>query len=207
VISVVRILPADLEGLAIAAETVARGGLVSYPTETVYGLGCDPFNSNAIRAAMSAKGKRIDKPFPVLVETVDAARQIAEFSDEALKLAARFWPGPLTLILIAKPKTNSVLAPHGTIGVRSPNHAICLRLLAMCSGLLVGTSANKTGHRPATTAMEVAEELGDELDLILDGGKTTLGVSSTVVDLTKGLRVIREGPISRDEMLSCLRTA
>jgi L-threonylcarbamoyladenylate synthase len=205
---VVRVLPTNLEGLAIAAETIARGGIVGYPTDTVYGLGCDPFNSNAVNDTIRAKGGRsADKPLPVLVETIKAARRLVDFTDKALMLATTFWPGPLTVILRAKPTVPSILAPRGTVGVRSPNHSICLRLLGMCSGMLVGTSANKTGNPPATTARQVAQELGDQIDLVLDGGRRMLGVASTVVDLTRDLLIVREGPISRDEMLKCVRNS
>jgi L-threonylcarbamoyladenylate synthase len=200
----VRIVPINLDNLAAAAEVVANGGIVAYPTDTVYGLGCDPFNSQAVKAVLRAKGNR-SKPLPVLVETLHAAELIVDFSDRALKVAAAFWPGPLTMVLRAKPTVPVILAPDKTVGVRSPKHAICLKLLGMCSGMLVGTSANKTGHSPATTAKEVAKELGDQIDLVLDGGRTMLGISSTVIDLTKGFRLLREGPISREELLKYVR--
>jgi L-threonylcarbamoyladenylate synthase len=204
----VRVLPTNLEGLVAAAEIIASGGIVGYPTDTVYGLGCDPFNPNAVKGIIRAKGYRSgDKPLPVLVDTIQTACRLVDFSDKALRLTAVFWPGPLTVILRAKPAVPSILAPRRTVGVRSPNHSICLRLLEMCSGMLVGTSANKTGNPPATTAREVAQELGNQIDLILDGGKAMLGVASTVVDLTKGLLIVREGPISRDEMLKCVRSS
>lgn len=200
----VPIVPINLDNLAAAAEVVANGGIVAYPTDTVYGLGCDPFNSQAVKAVLRAKGNR-SKPLPVLVETLHAAELIVDFSDRALKVAAAFWPGPLTMVLRAKPTVPAILAPDKTVGVRSPKHAICLKLLGMCSGMLVGTSANKTGHPPATTAKEVAKELGDQIDLVLDGGRTMLGISSTVIDLTKGFRLLREGPISREELLKYVR--
>ena len=200
----VRIVSPNLDSLAAAAEVVANGGIVAYPTDTVYGLGCDPFNSQAVKAVLRVKGDR-SKPLPVLVETLHAAELIVDFSGRALKVAAAFWPGPLTMVLRAKPTVPVILAPDKTVGVRSPKHAICLKLLGMCSGILVGTSANKTGHSPATTAKEVAQELGDQIDLVIDGGRTMLGISSTVIDLTKGFRLLREGPISREELLKCVR--
>ncbi|MGA2783770.1 MAG: L-threonylcarbamoyladenylate synthase [Candidatus Bathyarchaeia archaeon] len=202
----VRILSPNLDSLAAAAEVVANGGIVAYPTDTVYGLGCDPFNFQAVKAVLRAKGER-SKPLPVLVETIQSADVIVDFSRRALKVAAAFWPGPLTMVLKAKPTVPSILAPDKTVGVRSPKHAVCLKLLGMCSGMLVGTSANKTGQPPATTANEVAQELGDQIDLLLDGGRTMLGVSSTVLDLTKGFRILREGPISREELLKCVRNS
>ena len=109
------------------------------------------------------------------------------------------------MVLRATAIVPRMLAPFGTIGVRSPKHDTCLSLLDLCSGYLVGTSANQTGKAPATTAEEVVTELGDKIDLIVDGGRAPLGVASTVVDLTDDFTVIREGPISRETLLSCLR--
>lgn len=200
----VRIVAPDMDGLLVASKAVAEGGIIGYPTDTVYGLGCNPFNHHAINRVISAKGGR-SKPLPVLVKSVRDAELIVDFSVNARKLAATFWPGPLTMVLGAKTQDSTILASSGTIGVRSPGHALCLNLLGMCSGLLVGTSANKTGQAPATTASEVAQAFGDEIDLVVDGGKSALGVASTVVDLSNDFLLLREGPISREELLRCLR--
>src|SRR5208337_693377 len=194
-----------MDGLVLAAKLIAEGGIIGYPTDTVYGLGCDPFSQHAVERVMEAKGDR-KKPFPVLVKTVQDGQRIAEFPEKAAKLATRFWPGPLTMVLKAKPVVSKVLAPSGTIGVRSPKHVTCLNLLGLCSGYLVGTSANQTGKAPATTAEEVVTGLGEKIDLVVDGGRAPLGVSSTVIDLSSNFTVIREGPISRETLLNCLRS-
>ena len=186
-----------------ASKVVAGGGIIGYPTDTVYGLGCNPFNNHAINRVIKTKGGR-SKPLPVLAKSVREAELIVDFPVNARKLASIFWPGPLTIVLKAKIQ-DSILAPSGTIGVRSPGHALCLNLLGMCSGLLVGTSANRTGDAPATTATEVVQAFGDEIDLVVDGGKSILGVASTVVDLSNDFLLLREGPISREELLNCLR--
>ena len=190
----------------IAAKLVAEGGIVSYPTDTVYGLGCDPFSQHALKRVMEVKGGR-KKPLPILVKTLQDALRIADFSEKAVKLAVRFWPGPLTMVLRAKAEVPQMLAPFGTIGVRSPKHMACLSLVGLCSGYLVGTSANQSGKAPATTAEEVVTGLGDRIDLIVDGGRAPLGVASTVVDLSREFTVIREGPISRETLLNCLRNS
>jgi L-threonylcarbamoyladenylate synthase len=205
VIFLARVVTADLEGLALAADIVAKGGLVCYPTDTVYGLGCDPLNPTAIRKAIAAKGKRA-KPMPVLVKATDDAKRLTDFSESAQRLADRFWPGPLTIVLTAKDSVPSILAPQRTLGVRSPKHALCQQLLTLCFGYLVGTSANLTGRPPATSALEVKDQLGDRVDIILDAGTSSLGIASTVVDLTKRrLTIVREGPIDRHEILRCLK--
>ena len=204
-ISLVRVLRADLDGLTAAADVVRKGGLICYPTETVYGLGCDPFDASAVERSLRVKGART-KPMPVLVKDIENAKRLAQVSDHATKLARRFWPGPLTIVLPALGVLPKILVPSGTVGLRSPKHAICLSLLGLCSGALVGTSANLTGHSPAVSADQVVRELGDRVDLVLDGGTSPLGVPSTVVDLTKrSLTILREGPIGKPEIMRCLR--
>ncbi len=191
--------------MAAAADIVAGGGLICYPTDTVYGLGCDPLNAIAAKKTMHAKGVRT-KPMPILVKSLENAERLAHFSDKARKLGRKFWPGPLTMILSSRDILPQILAPDGRVGLRSPSHPICLDLLALCSGALVGTSANLTGRPPATSAQEVVEQLGDRIDLVLDGGRSPLGVPSTVVDLTKTeLSILRDGPIGKKEIVRCLR--
>jgi len=200
----VRVVKADADGLIAASTVIAEGGIIGYPTDTVYGLGCNPFDQNALQKVIAAKGDRT-KPLPVLVKTVSDAEKVADLSGKAVILAAHYWPGPLTLVLRAKERVPALLAPDRSIGVRSPKHPTCLSLLGLCSGLLIGTSANKSGSAPAVTADEVVKELGNQIDLVVDGGKTTLGVASTVVDVRNSLVVLREGPISKEELLRCLR--
>ena len=200
-----QILKADLDGLTTAAGIVSKGGVICYPTDTVYGLGCDPLNASAIKRTAEAKGER-KKPMPVLVKGLVEAEKLAFMSEASRKLAREFWPGPLTMVLKARESLPEILAPNKKIGLRSPKHSICMNLLGLCSGALVGTSANLTGRPPATTAEQALIGFGDTVDLILDGGRTPLGVASTVIDLTqKWFTILREGPVSRSEMLRCLR--
>jgi L-threonylcarbamoyladenylate synthase len=202
----VRVLKADLDGLAEAATIVANGGIICYPTDTVYGLGCNPLDTNALEKVINAKGSRT-KPMPVLTKRLEDAEHIAHFSDRAKRLAREFWPGPLTIVLPATVVVPTLLAPQGTIGIRSPQNAICLDLLGLCTGILIGTSANLTGRPPATDAAEAVRYLGERVDLVLDGGKSPIGISSTVVDLTKDrLSILREGPIARREIMHCLKS-
>jgi L-threonylcarbamoyladenylate synthase len=199
----VRILKADPEGLKAAADSISLGKLICYPTDTVYGLGCDPFNVTALGALVRAKGNRT-KPLPILVGGLDDAEKLGSVSDKAKLLAEQFWPGPLTIILPSKRQIPILIAPQGTVGVRSPDDAICLSLLALCGGALVGTSANLSGKAPATSASEAADQLGDHVDVVLDGGKSKHRVASTVVDLTGDLIILRKGPISTEDILRCL---
>ena len=204
-ISLARVVKADLEGLAAAAEVVGKGGLICYPTDTLYGLGCNPLDSSAVERTRQVKGVPT-RPLPVLVRDVKSAEGFAQVSDRARKLARKFWPGPLTLVLPALDVLPRNLVPDGTVGLRSPRHSICLNLLSLCSGALVGTSANLTGNPPAVSAGEADRNLGDRVDLILDGGRAPLGVASTVLNLTKPtFAILREGPIGAREIMNCLR--
>jgi L-threonylcarbamoyladenylate synthase len=154
---------------------------------------------------MEVKGDR-KKPMPVLVDNLAAAEKLAYLTDRARTLAREFWPGPLTMVLQSREVLPEILTPDKRVGLRSPKHPICLNLLKLCSGFLVGTSANLTGKSPARTAEEAFEQIGDRVDLVLDGGKAPLGVASTVVDLTQPkLKILREGPLDREQLLRSLR--
>lgn len=200
-----KLLKATKENIRLAAETIRKGGLVIYPTDTVYGLGCNPFNINAVKRVFEVKG-RTGKPLPVLASSVEDAEKIAEINEKALKIAKAFWPGPVTLILPKKPNLPSLVTSNQeSVGVRVPNHEIALELIKLSNGLLIGTSANKTGEESPKTAEEAARQIGEKVDIVLDGGKTPLGTPSTVVDLTAEIpKVVREGPVRLDSILKIL---
>lgn len=190
-----RILTANTENIREAALVVKRGGLVVYPTDTVYGLGCDPFNIDAVERLINAKGGR-NKPLPILARSTGDVERVAELSEKAKELAERYWPGPLTLILQRKDLPDIVTLHSATVGVRIPKNKVALTLLRLSGGLLVGTSANRGGARPPSTASEAHEQLKNEVDVILDGGATELKVSSTVLDLTSEKpKVLRKGSL------------
>ncbi len=199
------VLKATLENIRVASQVVRDGGLVVYPTDTVYGLGCDPFNVNAVKRVFSVKGDR-EKPLPILACSVVDLEKVAHLSDVARNVAARFWPGPLTIIIPKKPALPDVVTCGlGSVGVRVPNHDVAVQLIHLSGGLLVGTSANKTGQKPACTAIEALEQLGEEVDVILDGGAASLGEPSTVVDLTmRKPKILREGPVGFEDILEVL---
>jgi len=190
-----RILKATLENIRVAAKVVKRGGLVVYPTETVYGLGCDPLNVSAVESLIRVKGGR-DSPLPILAYSFGDVEKIAELSEGARKVGERFWPGPLTLVLPKKFLPDVVTFGLMTVGVRMPNHKVALELVRLSGGLLVGTSANKSGIEPPCNATGAFEQLGGEVDVFLDGGVVEFGVSSTVVDLSCGVPgLLREGVV------------
>jgi L-threonylcarbamoyladenylate synthase len=190
-------LEATAENILVASQKVKEGGLVVYPTDTVYGLGCDPFNVKAVKRVLSLKNER-RKPLPILASSIKAVEEVAFLSENAKKVANAFWPGPLTLVVPKKPILPNIVTCYSeSVGVRVPKHDIALRLIRLSNGLLVGTSANRTGEEPPLTALEADNRIGRAVDLILDGGPATLRVSSTVVDLTsEEPRILREGPMT-----------
>lgn len=191
-----KVLKATGANIRLAADVVKRGGLVVYPTDTVYGLGCDPFNSEAVRRVCLVKGSR-EKPLPVLACTVEDVERVAVVSTVARKIIEVFWPGPLTLVLPRKAALDSTTFGLPSIGVRVPNNDVALRLIRLSGGLLVGTSANKTNGDPPSTARDALMQLNNKVDVILNGGNTNLGISSTVLDLTdERPQVLREGSLS-----------
>ena len=182
-----------------AVAILKRGGLVAFPTETVYGLGADAGNPRAIGKLYSAKGRPADHP--VIVHLADM-QQLAQWAREvtplAHKLARRFWPGPLTLILKRAPGVGDALTGgQDTVGVRIPSHPIAHALLEKFGGGVAAPSANRFGRVSATTAAHVRQEFGDAVDLVLDGGPSDVGIESTIVEATGAAPVLlRPGHIS-----------
>ena len=200
-----RILKASQSSISEAIRVIKIGGLIVYPTDTVYGLGCDPFDTLAVKRLIDAKGER-RKPLPILASDVEHVKIVAEVTEAAEKLARKFWPGPLTIVLKKKPLLPQMVTfGRDTVGVRVPNHTVALELLRRCDGLLIGTSANISGKKPTATAEEAANQLGGKIDLILDGGRTRLRKGSTVINLAdRRFRLERVGPISLREIKSIL---
>jgi L-threonylcarbamoyladenylate synthase len=194
--------------LARAVEVLRSGGLVAYPTETFYGLGCDPHREDAVARLVSVKGRPPDKPLPLVVGRRAhlpsvAARLDAPFAE----LVDRFWPGPLTLILpAAEGLAAPVTASTGTVAVRWTSSVVARRLLLAFGGALVATSANRSGGEPARTAADVVDSLGADVDLVLDGGTAPGGRPSTLIDLTcRPPLVLREGAVPMGELQRYLR--
>jgi L-threonylcarbamoyladenylate synthase len=199
------VLKATKNNIMLAAQIVRRGGLVVYPTETVYGLGCDPFNNEAVKRILDVKGER-KKPLPILAASVGDADKIAFISPNGKRLAAKFWPGPLTLVFPKKPDFPDVVTfGWDSVGLRIPDNDVALHLIRLSGGLLIGSSANRTGEEPPRAVQEISGELKEMVDVVLDGGAAAQGMPSTVADLTsEEPRILREGPISLKEILDAL---
>lgn len=190
-----------------ASKMVKRGVLIVYPTDTVYGLGCDPYNPVAVEKVFHLKARR-DKPLPVLCSSVEKVHELVDLHGLGLKLAKKFWPGALTIVATIKvsnlPPLLSLSSPK--LGVRVPNLDCARKLIELCGGYLVGTSANRSGSKPPRRAEEALHELGDAFDALVDGGPTPIGRESTVVDVAdESVKVIREGVISAMEVLNAIR--
>jgi len=201
---VANIKAASPAAIAEAATLLRAGKLVAFPTETVYGLGADATNGEAVAAIFAVKGRPRFNPLIVHVEDLEQAERLTVLPEEARKLARQFWPGALTLVAQRRPDCPvSLLASAGldTLAIRAPSHRIARALLKEAGAPLAAPSANASGHVSPTTAEHVAEELGDKVDLILDGGATPLGIESTVVGFAGGKpMLLRPGAIARQEI-------
>jgi L-threonylcarbamoyladenylate synthase len=198
-----QILPAGEAAVAAAARVLAAGGLVAFPTETVYGLGADATNAAAIAHLYQAKGRPAFNPLIAHVGDIDAARRIARFDAQASALAKAFWPGPLTLVLPkAKDCPVADLATAGleTIAIRVPAHAVARDILRAFGGPVVAPSANLSGHVSPTTAAHVQSDLAGRIDLIVDGGPVEVGVESTIVGCFAEPVLLRPGGLPRGDI-------
>ena len=197
------ILPAGAAATAAAARALADGGLVAFPTETVYGLGADATNAAAIADLYQAKGRPAFNPLIAHAADLADARQIGRFDAEALRLAEAFWPGPLTLVL---PRTADCavadLATAGldTVAIRIPAHPVALEILRLFGRPVVAPSANLSGHVSPTTAAHVQSDLDGRIDLIVDGGAVEVGVESTIVGCFEAPMLLRPGGLPRAEI-------
>ena len=201
-----RLLPATAESLALAASLLHRGDLVAFPTETVYGLGADALNPEAVRSIFAAKGRPADNPLIVHIHDRDQLKQLCDIPPKADLLMDAFWPGPLTILFPRKNTVPDVVtAGLPTVAIRMPSHPVAAAMLK-ASGLPVAApSANLSGRPSPTTAQHVLEDMDGRIPLILDGGPCDVGLESTVVDLCHGQPVIlRPGGITKEMLESAL---
>ena len=195
------ILPAGQAAVAAAARSLSQGGLVAFPTETVYGLGADATNPEAIARLYQAKGRPAFNPLIAHVGDIEAAQRIARFDAQAIALAKAFWPGPLTLVLSRTDGCKVAdLATAGldTIAIRIPAHPVARDILHAFGGPVVAPSANLSGHVSPTTAAHVHSDLAGRIDLIVDGGAVAVGVESTIVGCFEAPMLLRPGGLPRE---------
>lgn len=184
-----------------AVDVLKNGGLVAFPTDTVYGLAADVYDEDTIERLYIVKGRSGSKAIAVLLSDLSQLDQVAvNIREHARILAETFWPGPLTIIFERHPRLPEILAPTKTIGVRVPNHPVAIELMRI-TGPLAVTSANQSGQENPLTAGDVFDQLKDRIHLIIDGGRVPGEVPSTVVDCTTDeIKLLRPGPISMDDL-------
>jgi len=184
-----------------------NGGVIAFPTDTVYGLGANAFNLRAVERIYKIKNRPSHLPLPLLIADISQLTLVAEsVCGIGLFLAQRFWPGGLTLVLPKAASLPSYLAKDSTIAVRMSNHPVCLSLIRGLGAPIIGTSANLSGNPPALTADEAKQQIGDEVDLVIDGGRCPGGVESTIVDTTGEIALIlRQGIIASHEIEKAIK--
>jgi L-threonylcarbamoyladenylate synthase len=202
---IIKIDPLNIEKekLKEAAEVIKRGGLVAFPTETVYGLGANALNANAVKKIYEVKNRPIDNPLIIHIENINQLFEIAtEVSDEVLEISRKVWPGPLTFILRRNPKVPLITTGgKDTVAVRMPAHPIALNLIKESEVPIAAPSANLSGRPSPTKAEHVIKDLYGKVEVIIDGGETFFGVESTILDLTKKPPVLlRPGPFTVEEL-------
>ncbi len=185
--------------IQVSVALLRQGGLICYPTDTVYGIGGAAGNDEAVRRVYEAKGRPLGQPMPLLIADPEDAARFASLNETGRRLIDQFWPGGLTLVMPKAEGFHSLaLAGQETVGLRLPDQDTLRAVIRELGEPLVGTSANRSGTPPATTAQEAAGQIGEAVDLIIDGGECTRGEESTVLDITtEPPRVLRWGTVSR----------
>src|SRR5215210_7420460 len=189
------------DALASCALVVKNGGVLVYPTDTIYGIGCDPYNDLAVKRIFTIKGRDEKKPLPVLAYSMQNAERIVSLGRTGRTLAERYWPGALTIVapIIDRRISPTVMAGSSSLAVRVPANTCVLMLLSHCT-YLVGTSANLSGKRGLKSAQEVLDSQLEGYDALLDGGTVEKGVESTIVSIEGKPKILREGAIKSREV-------
>lgn len=199
----------EKEKIKIAAEKIKAGGIVAFPTETVYGLGADAGNDAAVKRIFKAKGRDDKKPLSVLVASVKDIAPLADMTADEKKMAKAFWPGPLTLVMQKKkdaPLSKYVYRNETTIGIRIPQNKTALKLLKTAGVPLAAPSANTSNKPPHRTADGVKKDLGGKIDYILDGETSAIGTSSTVAKVENGkVTILRQGTVTKEDIEKIIR--
>jgi len=198
-----KVLKFSIQSAKLAGNIVKAGGVIVFPTDTVYGIGCDPLNDESVKRVYEIK-KRFGKPMPILAKDLNDIERIAEMNEIEFEIISKLWPGQLTILLRAKPsfRISRLMSEDRRIGVRIPASLQTLTIIEESGGLLVGTSANISGLPPPQSIQELDEEILRSVDLVIDGGRCLIGKPSTVVRLVDEdrLRILRLGSISVERL-------
>jgi L-threonylcarbamoyladenylate synthase len=196
----------DATALAKAVDVLRAGGVVAYPTDTLYGLAVDPQRSDAAERLYAAKGRDASVAVPLVASSIKQAQVVALFGEQELRLARAFWPGPLTIVMPARPIiSTSILGGGTTVAVRVPSHVVARALCEAFGFPLTATSANRSGHPPAASATDVVTSLVTGVGLLLDAGPVRGGPASTIVEIAaSGPRLVRSGAVPWERVLESL---
>jgi len=195
----VDLVSCDEQGINQVLESYKKGKIIGFPTDTVYGIGCDPFNKNSISKIFDLKNRSDEKKFPILGYSKEDFEKIVQFNSKADKISERFWPGQVTMLLPIREEINDRIENNGKLAVRVPNNECLLSILKQCK-LIVGTSANISGEESIIDSHDYIMKL-PEIDVLVDGGKINSSGESTIIDFVDdGLKIIREGTISKKEI-------
>ena len=193
------IVSCDEKGIEKIVEVYEKGGIIGFPTDTVYGLGCDPFNNDSTSKIFELKNRDGGKKFPILGITKNELEKIVEFNSDAEKIAETFWPGQVTLLLPIRKEIENKIENNGKLAVRVPGNECVLSILKHCK-LIVGTSANISGEKSILDSTELKIKLPN-VDVLVDGGKIVSSGESTIIDFVNGeLKMIREGSVSKENI-------
>jgi len=197
------IVSCDEKGIEKIVEVYEKGGIIGFPTDTVYGLGCDPFNSDSISKIFELKNRDGGKKFPILGISKNELEKIVEFDSDAEKIAEMFWPGQVTLLLPIRKEIENKIENNGKLAVRVPGNECVLSILKHCK-LIVGTSANISGEKSIVDSNELKVKL-PEVDVLVDGGIIVSSGESTIIDFADGeVKIIREGSVSKENIKKIL---
>jgi len=195
----VDLVSCDEQGINQVLESYKKGKIIGFPTDTVYGIGCDPFNKNSISKIFDLKNRSDEKKFPILGYSKEDFEKIVQFNSKADKISKRFWPGQVTMLLPIRKEINDRIENNGKLAVRVPNNECLLSILKQCK-LIVGTSANISGEESIVDSHDCIMKL-PEIDVLVDGGKIDSSGESTIIDFVDdGLKIIREGAVSKKEI-------
>ena len=190
-------------GMNQITEAYKKGNIIAFPTDTVYGIGCDPFNKDSIARIYELKKRSGEKRFPILGLSKNDLERIVEFNSDAEKISEKFWPGQVTLLLPIRKEITKKIESNGKLAVRVPNNECILSILKQCK-LIIGTSANISGEESILDSNEIKTKLPD-IDVLVDGGKIISSSESTIIDFVGDkLKIVREGAISKNEIESIL---
>ena len=190
-------------GINLITKAYKKGNIIAFPTDTVYGIGCDPFNKDSIARIYELKKRSGEKGFPILGLSKNDLEKIVEFNSDAEKISEKFWPGQVTLLLPIKKEMTDKIVSNGKLAVRVPNNECILSILKQCK-LIIGTSANISGEKSILDSNEIKTKIPD-IDVLVDNGKIVSSSESTIIDFVGNkLKIVREGVISKDEIENIL---